>query len=53
VVSYDKDEDYTPRVESFPIIGHLPNERGGCWWYRSESESDNADKFYKLQYLER
>jgi hypothetical protein len=53
VVSYDKDEDYTPRVESFPIIGHLPNERGGCWWYRSESASDNADKFYKLQYLER
>jgi len=53
VVSYDKDEDFTPRVESFPIIGHLPNERGGCWWYRSESASDNADKFYKLQYLER
>jgi hypothetical protein len=53
VVSYDKDEDYTPRVESFPIIGHLPNDRGGCWWYRSESASDNADKFYKLQYLER
>jgi hypothetical protein len=53
VVSYDKDTDFSPRVESFPIIGHLPNERGGCWWYRSESASDNADKFYKLQYLER
>ena len=53
VVNYDKDEDFTPIVESFPIIGHLPNERGGCWWYRSESTSDNADKFYKLQYLER
>jgi hypothetical protein len=53
VVSYDKDTDFSPRVESFPIIGHLPNERGGCWWYRSESASDNDDKFYKLQYLER
>jgi hypothetical protein len=53
VVSYDKDTDFSARVESFPVIGHLPNERGGCWWYRSESASDNADKFYKLQYLER
>lgn len=53
VVNYNKDNDFTPRVESFPIIGHLPNERGGCWWYRSENISDNADKFYKLQYLER
>jgi len=53
VVSYDKDIDFSARVESFPIIGHLPNERGGCWWYRSESQSDNSDKYYKLQYLER
>jgi hypothetical protein len=53
VVNYNKDTDFSARVESFPIIGHLPNERGGCWWYRSESVSDNADKFYKLQYLER
>jgi hypothetical protein len=53
VVSYDKDEDFTPRVESFPIIGHLPNERGGCWWFRSENISDNSDKYYKQQYLER
>lgn len=53
VVNYDRDVDFSPRVESFPIIGHLPNERGGCWWYRSESACDNADKFYKLQYLER
>jgi hypothetical protein len=53
VVNYDKDEDFTPRVESFPIIGHLPNERGGCWWFRSENISDNSDKYYKQQYLER
>lgn len=53
VVNYDKDKDFTPRVESFPIIGHLPNERGGCWWFRSENISDNSDIYYKQQYLER
>jgi len=53
VVSYDKDDNFTPRVESFPIIGHLPNERGGCWWFRSENISDNSDIYYKQQYLER
>jgi len=53
VVSYDKDTDFSPRVESFPIVGHLPNEYGGCYWFRSEQISDNADIYYKLGYLER
>jgi len=53
VVAYDKDTDYSPRVESFPVIGHLPNERGGCWWFRNESVPDNHQIYYKLGFLER
>lgn len=53
VVSYDKDEDFSPRVESFPVIGHVPNERGGCWLYRSESIPDNHEFYYKIGYLEK
>lgn len=53
VMNYDKDTDFNPRVESFPIIGHLPNERGGCWLFRNEGQSDNHETYYKLGYLER
>jgi hypothetical protein len=53
VVAYEDDTDFSPRVESFPIVGHLPNERGGCWWYRSESVPDNHEIYYKLGYLEK
>jgi hypothetical protein len=53
VVSYEKDDDFTPRVESFPIVGHLPNERGGCWLFRNESVPDNHEIYYKLGYLEK
>lgn len=53
VVNYDKDTDFSPVVESFPVVGHLPNERGGCWWYRTENVSDNSNDYYKLGYLER
>ena len=53
VMNYNKDIDFSARVESFPVVGSLPNERGGCWWYRSESTDDNSNKYYKLQYLER
>ena len=53
VVNYDKDTEYSPVVESFPVIGHLPNDRGGCWWFRNESATDNSDEYYKLGYLER
>ena len=52
-MNYDKDIDFNPRVESFPIVGHLPNERGGCFLFRSENINDNADIWYKLGYLER
>jgi len=53
VMNYNKDSDFNPRVESFPIVGHLPNERGGCFWFRNENINDNADIWYKLGYLER
>jgi hypothetical protein len=53
VMNYNKDINFSARVESFPVIGSLPNEQGGCWWYRSESTDDNSNKYYKLQYLER
>ena len=53
VMNYDKDVNFSAVVESFPVVGSLPNERGGCWWYRSESTDDNSNKYHKLQYLER
>lgn len=53
VINYNGDVDFSPRVESFPIVGHLPNERGGCWWFRSDGTPDNSKVFYKLGYLER
>jgi hypothetical protein len=53
VMNYDKDNDFRPRAESFPIVGHLPNERGGCFWFRNESADDNSNTWYKLGYLER
>jgi hypothetical protein len=53
VVSYSGDTDFNARVESFPIIGHIPNEFGGCSWFRKESIPDNHNIYYKLGYLER
>jgi hypothetical protein len=53
VVNYTGDTVFNPIVESFPVVGHLPNEYGGCYWFRSEQMSDNADTYYKLGYLER
>ena len=58
VIAYSKDTDFSPRVESFPVIGHTPVERGGCFEYR-HSEADqqisenNIQQFYKIGYLER
>ena len=53
VMSYDQDTDFSPRVESFPVIGSLPNEYGGCRLWRMEDAPDNHDIYYKLGYLER
>lgn len=53
VVNYDLDTDFSPRVESFPCVRILPNERGGCWVFRNEEVDDNNNEFYKLGYLEK
>jgi hypothetical protein len=53
VMNYNKDNDFRARVESFPVVGHLPNDRGGCFWFRNESTNDNSNTWYKLGYLER
>lgn len=53
VINYNKDVDFNPRVESFPIVGHLPNDKGGCFWFRNENVDDNSTIWYKLGFLER
>lgn len=58
VLSYSGDTDFRPRVESFPVIGHVPAERGGCHVFRNCTESQEKSEkhileFYKLGYLER
>jgi hypothetical protein len=53
VISYKEDTDFSARVESFPVIGHVPNDRGGCWLFRSESIPDNHQLYYQLGYLEK
>lgn len=58
VLSYSGDTDFRPRVESFPVIGHVPAERGGCNVFRDCSEAQaqsdkNVQEFFKLGYLER
>jgi hypothetical protein len=53
VMNYENDTDFRPRVESFPVIGHLPNEIGGCAIFRREQTPDNHELYYKLGFLER
>ena len=53
VMNYENDSDFSARVESFPVIGGVPNEKSGCNLYREESISDNSNNYYKLGYLER
>ena len=53
VINYSGDTNFNPRVESFPVVGHLPFERGGCFLYRNENTPDNHEIYHKLGYLER
>lgn len=53
VVNYEGDVDFSAKVESFPVVRHLPNEYGGCHWFRRDAVHDNSDPYYKLGYLER
>ncbi len=47
VVNYNKDQDFNPRVESFPCIKTVMNEKSGCNLYREKSIYDNHTEFYK------
>lgn len=56
----DSCTDFTPRVESFPVIGHVPLEADGvgCNVFRRSDEVIKsgdmvANEWYKLGYLER
>lgn len=58
VIAHTHDDDFSPRVESFPVIGHTPIERGGCHEFRNSEEHQkisepNVNEFYKSGYLER
>jgi hypothetical protein len=58
VIAYEQETDFSPRVESFPVIGHTPIERGGCFNFRNSTEYQqiselNANLWYKNGYLER
>lgn len=58
VISYNKETDFSPRVESFPVVGHTPIERGGCNNFRDSSNNQelsekNITMWYKLGYLEK
>lgn len=51
VMNYEKDTDFNPVVESFPVINSVRNEKSGCSLYRENSIPDNSDKYYRLGYL--
>jgi hypothetical protein len=53
VMAYEGEDNFSARVESFPVVRILPNEYGGCYLYRIEETPDNHDIYYKLGYLER
>jgi hypothetical protein len=53
VVNYEGDTNFSPRVESFPVVRILPHDRGGCNWFRDEQTPDGSDQYYKLGYLDR
>lgn len=58
VLRYKYDTNFNPRVESFPVTGHVPTEYSGCIVFRnSEDIQKKSDlvinEWYKLGYLER
>lgn len=58
VLSYEHDTDFSPRVESFPVSGHIPAESSGCFLFRHSPEQhllneSVANEWYRLGYLER
>ena len=58
VINYSLDTDFRPRVESYPVIGGVAVERGGCNVFRDDPQvvADSEiiyNMFYKKGYLER
>jgi hypothetical protein len=53
VVNYEGDLDFRARVESFPCVRILPNEKGGCTVFKEEDIYDNSSYYYKIGYLEK
>jgi len=51
IMNYNKDVNFESRVESFPILHVVPNEKSGCGLYRSEGVDDNNNEFYSKGYL--
>jgi hypothetical protein len=51
VVNYIKDYDFSARVESFPVIGTVPNDKSGCSLFREKNVDDQHTQFYK-KYLD-
>lgn len=57
VLAYESEINYNARVESFPVINHLPVEAGGCNVFRQRGSTPEQQaletKFYQNQWLER
>jgi hypothetical protein len=53
VMNYHLDDNFSARVESFPVVRILPNEAGGCHEFRKEDIYDNSSNYYKLGFLEK
>jgi len=56
VLTHPSINDFRPRVETFPCIKHVPNEKGGCDVFRkiqNEENDNHISEFYNLGYLER
>lgn len=51
VINYYGDNDFSPRVESFPCVKIMPNDKGGCALFREEDLKDDSDKYVNLGYL--
>ena len=42
VMAYDKEVNYTPRAESFPVQEHVAVEQGGCNVFREEGHTEKC-----------
>lgn len=47
VLNYNRDTDFRSRVESFPCIRTVSNERSGCSWFRDKNINDNNQEIHQ------